>query len=156
MFDPNTYKQRHDLRGSFDEWTRGLEFSWFLTLNLNAPASFRSARNILKEFDARLDRELLGARFHKRQEGRTFFIAVPEHEHSNFHYHLLLEILANGAWSRTDLAKLMFEAWRAAIPSGSIWLRGIHDGGAALYTAKDLLKYGHFNEFIISTEFHTR
>jgi hypothetical protein len=48
----------------------------------------------------------------------------------------------------------MTDAWTAEIASGSIWLRAVHDRGAARYTAKDLLQHGHFEEFIMSTEFH--
>lgn len=155
MPSSNLSGERRELRRAFEEWVRGLDFPWFLTLNINAPASYRSARRLLKRFAARLDRQLLGPRFSKRKATRTLFIAVPEHEKSNFHYHVLLCIKARGKWTMQDLEKLMMDAWAAEIASGSVWLRGVHDRGAARYTAKDLLKYGHFDEFIISTEFHS-
>jgi uncharacterized protein (DUF1810 family) len=153
MSPPNTPKHRRELRNAFDTWMDDLAFPLFLTLNINAPASFKSARRLLKNFAAKLDRRLLGPRYHKRTDTRTLFIAVPENEHSNFHYHVLMEVNATHAPSMLELETLITAAWEGVILSGSVWLRGIHDDGAARYTAKDLMKYEHFNEFIISTEF---
>lgn len=157
MPDYNSLKYRRARRSAFDAWMLTLEFSWFVTLNINAPATFQSGRRLLRHFGARLDRALLGPRFHKKDIGlRTLFIAVPEHEHSNLHYHVLLKFNAAGDRSRLELERLIARSWGSIIRSGTVWVDEIYDEGAARYTAKDLLKPEHFNEFVMSTELMPR
>jgi hypothetical protein len=157
MPDPNSLKYRRALRSAFDDWVLELNFSWFVTLNINAPANLLSGRRLLRHFGARLDRELLGPRFHKKDIGlRKLFIAVPEHENSNLHYHVLLEINAPGVRTAREVTRLIGRSWSDVIRSGTVWVREIYDEGAAQYTGKDLLRYEHFNEFVISTEFISR
>lgn len=157
MSNYSSLKYRRVLRSAVDDWLLSLDFFWFVTLNINAPANFQSGRRLLKHFGARLDRELLGPRFYKKDiDLRTLFVAVPEHEHSNLHYHVLLKFKAAGDRTRDELERLIARAWGDVIRSGTVWVREIYDEGAARYTAKDLLKSEHFCEFVISTEFVLR
>lgn len=146
---------RRRIRNDFDNWSDGLDCDWAVGLAFNRPCSFQKARAALRSFALILDRILLGPKCLSKESERTFFLAMPEHPDTNFHYHALVKIRAKRQIGWLTLVSAMTRAWTKVAPAGTVHLQEIRDQGAARYAAKDLVKRGHIDEFIISSEFHS-
>jgi hypothetical protein len=150
-----SYNQRKELQCALRNFITDLNLPLFITINFNTKISKRRAEKILRELHKRLDRKMLGRRFYKRsKEERTFFVAMPEHMKSNYHYHLLLR-------PPTDKELYFrFNAWfhlMQLVPSASIMIlkpKTADDVRAtSFYSCKDSFKAENYDSFILSTQF---
>src|SRR5207248_1445517 len=144
---------------------RELGFELSVTLNFNRSTTFNGARHLLGEWAQRVDEKYIGKQWSKDNSHRVFFIAVFENPNRNPHFHLLAR-LPLLCWRRLALSKFkeygslawhektLRDLWVRLVPSGSAYTKAIYDlDGIACYNAKQLIRPGHAETFVISTEF---
>lgn len=149
------YPQRKELQIALRTFLTDLNLPMFVTINFNRRTNLRRAYKQLREFHKMIDKDFLGRRFYLLpKEERTFFIAMPEHLNSNFHYHLLL---------RPPPEKelhFLFNAWfylKKIVPSATIKISRLKTNDdvrkTSFYSCKDAIYVENYDNFIISTQF---
>jgi hypothetical protein len=122
-------------------FTHALTLCWNADVHprLTAPRlSIERARRDIGMLLARIDRRLLGTRFHKKPDLRTNGVFFFEHVDRNLHAHALIRV--QPGWL-LDFHRLFPKdrggAWNDIVPSGSYSLQIITDDwGAAGYAVK--------------------
>lgn len=94
----NSYSQRKQLQTSLgefiEEWQRvrekvhGCEL-FHITLATHQETSIQHARTLLRNWDARMNRAILGGRWSKREDKHCEWIAVLEGRKSDLHWHMV-------------------------------------------------------------------
>lgn len=112
-----------------------------LTLMPNQPdASHGRLKRLLIDWDARMNRSILGPKWQTRTEKRLRWIAFPEKIDTNPHWHLLLNLTKRhrGWFERdvTQLEDLVQRHWKALVSSGTTDTQEIYDDGAVRYCTK--------------------
>ncbi|MNS06320.1 hypothetical protein D3C72_377420 [compost metagenome] len=79
-------------RSDLSNWLGQMDFNVGLTLNFNQPSSLTHARKKVGDLFFRVDRKLLGARFHKKPTLRTTGVFFFEHVDTNIHCHGLIRV----------------------------------------------------------------
>jgi hypothetical protein len=152
------YHQARRLQKSYARWFAGFDVDFFITLNFNRPISIAGARHQLKEWLGRVDRSLLGPKWHRRRSiERTFAVAVIENPNRNTHLHLILRSPPKAAeLSRSAVLTILYDNWKALEPGGQFFSEPIENiGGLANYVSKQFTRRGHLESCLIfSTEFH--
>lgn len=138
-----------------ESWLERTPFTHFVTLAFNRTETIDSARNKLKHFHARLDRKILGSNWYKKaKEERTFFLAFPEHIHSNFHYHLLTVVKNENECRFNNSVE---DAWKSIVKSGSVNIQSFRKSynpeGFVSYSLKEQYSSKNYQSFVISHEF---
>lgn len=132
-----------------------------LTLNFNRPTTPNGGRVLIGRWLAMVDRKFLGSRFKKHPENRTKLIAIPEHMHSNLHYHAMCERprLRNDNGNHVPVAEFETEAtdiWEYLVASGSLCFSPMHhEGGWARYMTKAAHRDKAWDHAVLSWEFHS-
>lgn len=121
-------------RRQLAEWLCTKPFNAGLTLNFNSDSGILVARRQIGELFARVDRKLLGTRFHRKRDLRTTGVFFFEHVESNLHAHGLIEVRPD----RLDAFKTLFEesaseTWADVCTSGTCWLDDLTNIRAAAY-----------------------
>jgi hypothetical protein len=138
IFTPTTVSAP-PLRAAWRSYLESMGATHALTLSLNAPASVEKVQGALKTFFRNLDREILGARFHKAPlNHRTHYMAFPEHLDSNAHVHALIRVTPE---RHARVEYLLREdrswLWSRVAPRGTHALRALNEvGGWAAYMMK--------------------
>ena len=124
-----------------------VELDTFVTLVTNKTYDTPKMQKALKDFLARLDRELLGSQWAKKPMNvRTDGIIFIEHVASNTHAHGILRLPAQHADDMRDVNALIAEVWGKLAPAGNVDIQVIDDRvGCGDYCTKEM-KYGHFRE----------
>src|SRR4051812_15818245 len=150
------YHSRHEYRAAFEEMLEGLNVDLFVTLSFSQNMQFARARPLLGQWFARLDNHYLGRGWARRSsDERSFAIAVPENISTNLHYHCLMRL---PGWGRTQTipasAADLDRYWRRLVPGGTCDVEPIHDiAGAARYVAKQLVRPGYDQHYLLASEF---
>src|SRR5262245_3386950 len=103
------------------------EFTDFLTLNFNRPATTMMGREQLGHFLQRLDRYIVGPRYSKHVGRRTFGLAFPERAISNFHFHCPLRFNHPSPMANSGFKDVISLFWKQVVPSGTTDIRPIYD-----------------------------
>jgi len=131
---------------------------WHITANFNRDTTIRTGYNKLKTWASFIDRKLFGRNYFKKPtDQRLFFFAFPEigSESEFLHYHLLAKLPEAHHQTFAELAE---PVWLESVPAGSLYVQRIGNGESDLqrvisYDLKDIWKSGHYDNFIISSEF---
>ncbi len=130
------------------------DWDFFVTANLHKPWCWESARRLLKDWHATVDRRLLGGRWQRKLDQRTFFIACCENSVVNTHWHLLVKVADEKQDRFNEIASVL---WEEGIASGTMDVQLIPSkedaDRAAGYALKDLWRKQGIEQFVISTEF---
>ncbi len=133
---------------------RKYDWDYFITANFNRATNWEGTRRNLKDWHARVDRQLLGGRWAKKTKQRTFFIACSEGGETNLHWHLLAKV-ADGKQERFE--NCAAELWKQMVKSGSLDVQKLHakpdEVRTANYTTKELWRDEAIEHFVLSTEF---
>jgi hypothetical protein len=144
---------------AFESWLDLWKFTHFISLAINDPMlSAEGARQLLKEWDARMNRALLGPKWANRPDERMFNFYFLEKPNTNPHWHGLImlggfddETLAHRAKILTEKAEPI---WKAIKPSGTVKVKPIyHQQGASNYIAKELGYEVSYANFVTPDEF---
>tara|TARA_R110000782_G_scaffold40150_7_gene92811 strand:+ start:1438 stop:1935 length:498 start_codon:yes stop_codon:yes gene_type:complete len=79
-------------RSDLAAWLGRMDFNVGLTLNFNQPSSLSHARKKVGDLFFRVDRKLIGARFHRKPKLRTAGVFFFEHVDTNIHCHGLIRV----------------------------------------------------------------
>lgn len=125
----------------------------FVTLAFNQVVPKERARKRLKEWQARIDRALLGPKWQTHSD-RIKFLAILEKPEVNPHWHLT--VCLNGALSSKFYAAAETE-WKSVVPRGTVKCIPISNARrVAEYNTKDLMTVSKAAEsFVLSSEFWT-
>lgn len=142
-------------------YLRRRHFDFLVTLSTNFSAfSSLQMRSHLKKWDAFCNRALNQRRWHDRPDERLLWLAFPEKDDVNPHWHLLLQMdpwIQNASSARQDRARRFQETaegiWLKLVPSGSFDCTEIFDKGVVDYVTKALHQPEHIENFICSREF---
>ncbi|RKF14185.1 hypothetical protein D6850_13560 [Roseovarius spongiae] len=147
------------MREALREKLKVYEFTHFITLASNhQPLGYPRMRSLLKEWDARVNRELIGARWTKRPDERLLWFAFPEKLDVNPHWHLVTQVdplvaTLSQAARITRLPQIAKRHWVDLVPQGSIDIQRIDSNGILRYVTKIAADASHFEKFIIYREF---
>lgn len=148
-------------------WIARWPFSRFVTLTLNSPgmgkvetiaATASHMRDRLYQFDARMNRKLIGRDWQRRPDNRMFHFFAPEKLATNPHWHGLVYFFgAQGSELRRQ--EDMFDRhadsiWSDLVPKGSADVKAIYDlPGGVDYVAKSLPSLLNWDYCIFPDEF---
>ncbi len=151
----STHRERHAMR----EFLADTHFTHFITLALNDPmASVGRARRLLRDWDARMNRKLLGKRWHRKPDERMNWIAFLETPWDNPHWHLLVQLLdgQEAAYEETRGEEFFWCAeriWTELKPAGTLVAKDIDDPWVKNYVTKQLVDPLTWENFVIFREF---
>ena len=143
-----------DIKKGMRELLRQFDWDYFVTVNFNRATNWEGARKNLKEWHGRLDRQLLGGRWAKKLDKRTFFIAFSEGGETNLHWHMMVKV-ADGKHEKFEknAARLL----RGIVKSGTLDVQKLATKDDELrtsnYSIKDLWRDEAVERFVMSTEF---
>jgi hypothetical protein len=157
---PTTARESREGR-QLAEWLNArFRFTHFITLATNdqSPGKER-LRDLLKEWDARLNRDLNGPKWRKHRDELTYWFAFLEKPKSNPHWHLLFKVdyfedlSPDPRVGRLQSAALFH--WKRLVPSGSVSVKEITAGHDRVtdYVAKELGYAVQYEYFVVPDEF---
>ena len=130
---------RAGLRRAWLDQIEAMQPTHALTLIFNRTVSIDVAQKALRRFFGRIDRDLLGRRFHRAPASRrTDYVAVPEHLDTNSHVHAMLRVLPE-RHARIEHLLRDDRSWHwnhRLVPGGTHRLVPLHDEGWAVYATK--------------------
>lgn len=138
---------------------RDYDFTHFVTLASNhQPLGYQRMRDLLKLWDARVNRELNGPRWQQRPDERLVWFAFPEKMEVNPHWHLMVEvdpeIETPSRAERTGRLPLIGEKhWLRLVRQGSFDCQPVDSSGVIDYVTKLSAQETHFENFIVFREF---
>jgi len=148
------------------EWLEQWKFDRFVTLATNGsmlPAGRAGALNdrltgLLKEWDGRMNRALVGSKWATRKEDRMWAFYFLEKAGSNAHWHGLIKFVPHlplRAESRADVFDLKAEpVWKRLVPAGTVKTLPIFEQrGVADYIAKALPYAVSYEHFVTADQF---
>lgn len=151
------YRSRREYRAEFEKMLETLDVDLFVTLSFSQNMRIQEARPLLRLWFARLDNHYLGRNWsQKGSDERTFAVAVPENIDTNLHYHCVMRL---PGWGRTQpIAECAVELdryWRRLAWGCTCDVQLIYDlAGASFYTAKQLVRPGYDEHYLLASEFH--
>lgn len=162
-FDPTFSRdQRDEMRREMRCWlhSRSQGYTHFVTLSTNDPMKNDEASyGLLRAWDARVNRALLGPKWQKRPDERIVWFACLEGLDSACHWHLLFRL----SWNMPEEKKIkrptknlittLDITWRRITSRGSTKTLLIEDAGAYDYVTKRLNKLEYISTFVDSLSF---
>jgi hypothetical protein len=154
-FSRSNSRLREEMRSFLDD----KRFTHFISLALNDPmASVARARRLLREWDARTNRVMLGKRWRRKPDERMNWIAFLEAPRDNPHWHLLVQLLdgQEAAYEETRGETFSSRArviWREVSRSGTLNYQIVEDDGVKTYVTKQLANPETWENFVVFWEF---
>ncbi|WP_170343026.1 hypothetical protein [Ruegeria arenilitoris] len=148
-------RMRNELRRRLCEF----QFDYFVTLASNhKPLGYPRMRELLKQWDARVNREINGPRWSKRPDERLLWFAFPEKLDVNPHWHLIVQVDPHvETQTRADrtlqLPQIAEKHWMQLLPQGSFDCQGVEDYAIIEYITKVSEREDLFRRFMVSREF---
>ncbi len=158
----NTIQQgssRLRLRKALREKLLDYDFTHFITLASNHQVLTEGRmRSLLKEWDARVNRDLIGPKWTKRPDERLLWLAFPEKMDVNPHWHMVAQIdpaidTATRAARTTRLSQTAEKLWLGLLPQGSFDCQGVESPDVIRYITKMSARERSFDSFIFHREF---
>ncbi len=152
---PPYRRMRHELRAKLLDYA----FTHFITLASNYQSlSYPRMRALLKEWDARVNREINGPKWAKRPDERLVWFAFPEKIDVNPHWHVITEvdpcITSSIRAERTRrLPEIGHTHWQSLVPQGSFDCQSVESPGVIEYITKVSAEETHFEKFVVFREF---
>lgn len=134
----------------------------FITLATNHQSfSPTKMRKLLQDWDARVNRQLVGTKWIQRHDERLLFIAFLEQAKFNPHWHLLVEadpVACRGCremhWQ--NLGIIADASWKRLVPSGTTDTQVVANGNLMTYVTKELTSDFCWSQVTLSKEFRSR
>lgn len=148
-------RMRRELRNKLLDY----DFTYFITLASNhQPLSYTRMRALLKEWDARVNRELNGRKWAKRSDERLVWFAFPEKMDMNPHWHLIVQVdphIENATRAaRTDrLPEIGHMHWLSLVRQGSFDCQSVESPRVIEYITKMSAEETHFEKLVVCREF---
>lgn len=148
-------RMRQELRAKLLSY----DFSHFITLASNhQPLGYLRMRALLKEWDARVNREINGPKWVKRSDERLVWFAFPEKMDVNPHWHLIVQVdphIENATRAeRTDrLPEIGHMHWLSLVRQGSFDCQSVESPRVIEYITKMSAEESHFEKFVVFREF---
>lgn len=148
-------RMRRELRNKL----LGYDFTHFITLASNhQPLGYPRMRSLLKEWDARVNREINGPKWAQRPDERLVWFAFPEKIEVNPHWHLIVEvdphIEAVARAERTArLPEIGHMHWLSLVRQGSFDCQDVESARVIEYITKMSASETHFEKFVVFREF---
>lgn len=154
--------QRIRLRDAVRDLLERYEFTHFITLATNSGnLRIQRMRQLLRQWDAEMNRAVVGPKWSKRPDERLLWFAFPEKLDLNPHWHLLMQADTKSAWSSTGtvrraerIALQAAKSWRKLQPSGNADVREVYSDGVLEYITKQTPSELHFENFVLWREFN--
>jgi hypothetical protein len=152
------YQNRREYRAALEEWLATIDADLFVTLSFAQHVQLGSARQLLRQWFARLDNHYLGRGWARRSsDQRTFAILVPENISTNLHYHCLMRL---PTWGQTqsiaDRTATLAQFWNRIVPRGTCDVELIYNlPWVARYVAKQLVRPRYLDHYLLASEFHS-
>ena len=151
MVHYDTIYNNNRLRESLQEWLCEGDYNFAATANFNCHTNLATAKKLLETWQRNVNRKVLGRKWKQAPEDdRLFFIAIPEHQASNLHFHMVLRAPVNSLKAQRIAAKM----WRFVVPSGGMWISALDNisdlSRVAAYATKDLWMGKGIEGFIVS------
>ena len=149
------HRMRLELRAKLFDY----DFTHFITLASNyQPLGYPRMRALLKEWDARVNRELNGRKWAKRPDERLVWFAFPEKMDVNPHWHLIVQVdthIENAARAaRTErLPETGHMHWMGLVRQGSFDCQSVVSSNVIDYITKMSAEETHFEKFVVFREF---
>lgn len=156
-----TRAEREKHRLALREKLLTYKFTHFVTLATNGrPFGEAKMRSLLKEWDARVNRELNGPKWTKRPDERLVWFAFPELFDGNPHWHLVIEVdpaaeSDHRAQRYKELPEICEKHWIDLIPSGTVDVKDVYKQGVIMYVTKMSAEKRYFESYILYREFMT-
>lgn len=148
-------RMRRELRNKLLDY----DFTYFITLASNhQPLGYSRMRELLKSWDARVNREINGPKWVKRLDERLVWFAFPEKMDVNPHWHLIVQVdphIENAARAaRTErLPEIGHMHWLSLVRQGSFDCQSVESSGVIQYITKMSTEETHFEKFVVFREF---
>jgi hypothetical protein len=152
------YQDRRDYRAAMEKWLATIDADLFVTLSFAQDARLDSARQLLRQWFARIDNHYLGRGWARRSsDERTFAILIPENISTNLHYHCLMRL---PTWGQTqsiaDRTATLAQFWNRIVPRGTCDVELIYNlPWVARYVAKQLVRPSYLDHYLLASEFHS-
>lgn len=140
-------------------WLERWPWTHFVTLALNDPtASTARCRRLIKRWDARANRKLLGPKWLYKPDERLFAFYFLEKPNLNPHWHALVMLDERIPGRRAEQRRWLEESaeclWQTLKPSGTFNVKSIYARqGVCGYVAKELGYEVSYREFVVFREF---
>jgi len=151
-----SYKRmRQELRAKLLDYN----FTYFITLASNhQPLGYSRMRALLKEWDARVNREINGPKWAKRPDERLVWFAFPEKMDVNPHWHLIVEVdpfieTATRVDRTVRLPEIGHMHWLSLVRQGSFDCQCVESSEVIRYVTKVNANQTHFEKFVVFREF---
>lgn len=156
-----TNVKRRLMAAEMREKLKSYSFTHFITLTTNnQDFSLRRMRSALRDWDARINRFLVGPKWQQHPDERLLWFAFPEKIEANPHWHLIAQIDSQLALKPTSLyrSKLLEpqgrQHWAKLVPGGTFDCKNIANEGVIRYVTKELATEENLASFIFYREFH--
>lgn len=131
------------LGASWNRFLLAKTWTHFVTLTTNEPSraakssvvafstvlkAERFMADRLRNFDARVNRALIGPKWTRRPQQRLEAVCILEKPASNPHWHLLVNMRCNKP--REDFADVAQKVWHDLVPAGSVDIQPVSNMGA--------------------------
>lgn len=147
-----------ELKAELRQWLRGRAHSHFVTLSSNHQnLSYTRIKDLLKGWDARVNRSINGRNWQKRPDERLIWFAFPEKLEANPHWHLLVSV---DGWAETpgraaklkDFPSIAETVWMELCRQGSFDVQRIENRKVINYVTKACADPAYFEKFVLSRE----
>lgn len=127
---------RSEYRAALIRWIEDFKPSVYLTFVFNSPISARSAQDRLEEFHQRIDRALLGPKWHQQGEKRSQYVAFIEKATTNLHIHAVFHLPTGDDRKFVSAAPAK---WKKLAPAGNLDIQPVtYAEGVADYITKEI------------------
>ena len=148
-------RMRQELRAKLLDY----DFTHFITLASNhQPLGYPRMRELLKSWDARVNREINGPKWSKRPDERLVWFAFPEKLDVNPHWHMIVQVdpyieNATRAARTQRLPEIGQMHWLSLVRQGSFNCQAVESSGVIQYITKMNAEEAHFEKFVVFREF---
>jgi len=151
----NTLDNNNKMRKALQGWIAGGDYNFAATANFNRTTTLDAANKKLVQWQCMVNKKILGRGWQNAAAtDRLFYIAIPEHQASNLHYHMVIRIPVMLPKYMLKAQRRMAKLWQVAVPSGAMWISALDDIGdlarVATYATKDLWDGKGIDGFIVS------
>ncbi|WP_375588382.1 hypothetical protein ABWH89_13875 [Hoeflea alexandrii] len=142
-------------------WLQDQRFTHFITLTTHEHSlSIDGMRHQLREWDARVNRALIGRNWQKRRDQRIWNYSFLESPGINPHWHLLLRLDDTPVAGRVPDTQMLEDharqAWARISPAGTVDIQEINgktDLKLTDYVVKELRSMAQYSSFVLPDEF---
>lgn len=127
---------RSEYRAALIRWIADFKPSLYVTFVFNSPISPRSAQDRLEEFHQRIDRALLGPKWHQQVAKRSQYVAFIEKAKDNLHIHAVFHLPAGDDKGFIAAGPAI---WKKRAPAGNLDIQAVtYAEGVADYITKEI------------------